>query len=780
MSGREWTEPECWVWEQIRAGKEADFNAREGRTNQFLAPIDTFVWTDNRKLSSSFLSEILFTEALFSCISRKGVRIIGAWFEDGIDLEAGRLNFDLWLEFCRFDESANLSGLRIENTLSLEGSFFSLPNKGLDIAYAKIGEILMLSEMRLRGELKGTGLEVAKTPFLDGVFCDKSAILDFCKFGGDLKLTGSSFQENLDIESTEIFGSLLLDRSAKVGGSSFMASIKVKDDIFIHEANFRSVNLLGAKVGNDITFSKSTISNELLMQSIEAMSLNMDSIISPELIDLINAKIRGGVKLSKAKIGGEIYMALMDIAGSLRIDEDSTFQSINLNSIRVGGDVLLSADVMGTLSIDCAQIAGGLFLDEGANLKDVHLASTKIRAQLNFSGSKVTGLLNMNSVEIGSSLIMEEKASFGQVELAGAYIGRQVQLSGSIFRGSLSMESIKVIDSILARDNCSFCSVNLALAQVGRDIRFNGAIIDEELDLSGVNITSELRIEYCVLKGSLLAKFARIEMNLFLCGNDLGSVNFSGAQIRGELCLGAKVKPKNRWTTDKNPIFKLKNAHVGALQDRKDSWPEVIQLEGFVYDCLGGGDGEEGWILKDSEGEQGDFNMLTRGTEWYLEWLSRDPVYSPQPYVQLAETFKAAGDSTKSNSVLYDSCRRERIEAWKKGRYLKWLGSMLLNITIGYGLGGRYFRVLVWVIMFASVGALLLYHFDYTENGFAQEFLNSFVYSLDVLLPVVELKNSEGISLSGGIELYFYFQKLLGWILGSFLVAGLAGLTQKR
>ncbi|EDM49172.1 pentapeptide repeat-containing protein [Marinobacter algicola] len=781
MSGREWTESECWVWEQIRAGKEADFNAREGRNEPLLAPIDTFGWTDNRKLSSRFFSELLFTESLYSCISRKGVRVIGAWFEDGVDLESGRLNCDLWLDLCRFDDSANLNGVRIEGSLSLEGSFFSIPNKGLDIAYAKIGEILTLSNIRIRGELKGRGVEVAKTLFLNDVVCNKDVSLDYCKFGENLKLTGGSFHENLDIESTEIFGSLLLDCSAKVRGSTFMESIKVTDSIFMDEASFRSVNLLGAKVGNDISLEKSTISDELLMQSVEARNLIMDSVISLEVVDLINAKIRGKVRLSKAMVGGEIYMAFMEIGGSLRMDEESKFRSINLNSIRIGGDVFLSgADVTGSLSIDSAEIAGSLFLDEAANLSDVHLASTKIRAQLSFSGSRVTGFLNMNSVEVTGSLTMEEGASFGQVELMGAHIGRQIRLSGSVFRGSLSMESIDVADSILAHNNCSFRSVILALANVGRDIRFYGAIIEEDLDLSGANVRSELRIEQSVLNGSLLAKFVRIEMNLFLCGNDLGSVNLSGAQIRGELCLGAKVKPQNLWTTDENPIFKLRNAHVGALQDRKDGWPEVVQLEGFVYDCLGGGDGEEGWIFKGSGGEQGDFNMLTRDTEWYLEWLSRDPVYSPKPYVQLAETFKAAGDSTKSNLVLYDSRRRERIEAWKRGHYLKWFGSMLLNITIGYGLGARYFRVLVWVIMFASIGALLLCHFDHAENGLAQDFSGSFIYSLDILLPVVDLKNSEEVSLSGGVALYFYFQKLLGWILGSFLVAGLAGLTQKQ
>jgi len=58
---------------------------------------------------------------------------------------------------------------------------------------------------------------------------------------------------------------------------------------------------------------------------------------------------------------------------------------------------------------------------------------------------------------------------------------------------------------------------------------------------------------------------------------------------------------------------------------------------------------------------------------------------------------------------------------------------------------------------------------------------NQDVYSLDQRLPIVEFENHEKISLSGGVAYYyFFFQELVGWVLGSFLVAGLAGLTQKQ
>ena len=46
-----------------------------------------------------------------------------------------------------------------------------------------------------------------------------------------------------------------------------------------------------------------------------------------------------------------------------------------------------------------------------------------------------------------------------------------------------------------------------------------------------------------------------------------------------------------------------------------------------------------------------------------------------------------------------------------------------------------------------------------------------FVYSLAKLLPIVELEKYDRVVLTGGVAYYFYVQKLLGWMLGSFLAS---------
>ena len=79
-----------------------------------------------------------------------------------------------------------------------------------------------------------------------------------------------------------------------------------------------------------------------------------------------------------------------------------------------------------------------------------------------------------------------------------------------------------------------------------------------------------------------------------------------------------------------------------------------------------------------------------------------------------------------------------------------------------------------------AVGTGVLYFSGQPSTGLAPGLPARFVYSLDQLLPIVEFEKYDTVVLTGWVAYYFYLQKLVGWALGSFLVAGLAGLTQKQ
>jgi hypothetical protein len=121
------------------------------------------------------------------------------------------------------------------------------------------------------------------------------------------------------------------------------------------------------------------------------------------------------------------------------------------------------------------------------------------------------------------------------------------------------------------------------------------------------------------------------------------------------------------------------------------------------------------------------------------------------------------------------------------------VGLTLINWTIGYGLGLKYFRSLGWVATLTLLGAGILlnsgeWHVPGTLFGFgpwpvsgekSAGVVAAFIYSLQTLLPFTEIQKFENVHLTGFVAVYFLIHRLLGYALAAFLAAGVAGLTQK-
>jgi hypothetical protein len=216
----------------------------------------------------------------------------------------------------------------------------------------------------------------------------------------------------------------------------------------------------------------------------------------------------------------------------------------------------------------------------------------------------------------------------------------------------------------------------------------------------------------------------------------------------------------------------LRNTRVGTLQDRWDAWPAKIDLEGFEYRHLGGLGGNE------------TVDVAARGSRWFVDWLAKSAGdrYSPQPYVQLAAVLRQMGHPEEASDVLYAEREQARRRAWKDGHYANWAGQTLLKFTIGYGYGTGYFRTLWWVGGLVALGIFILRWTEQTTwpggDGKRPIKLGA-VYALDMLLPIIRLREAHyEVDLEGRARYYFYGNKIMGYVLGFFLVAGLSGITK--
>jgi hypothetical protein len=198
---------------------------------------------------------------------------------------------------------------------------------------------------------------------------------------------------------------------------------------------------------------------------------------------------------------------------------------------------------------------------------------------------------------------------------------------------------------------------------------------------------------------------------------------------------------------------------VGALQDLENAWPSELELDGFSYDCLGG------FAIRDVRDVSG------RDVKWFKEWLAKQRNYSPQPYEQLASVLVKAGHKDKADDILYAGRERERNQAG----WLNWFWLTLLKIFIGYGYRVQY--SIIWILFFISIGSLVL---QFSGQGLKNHMPYGIAYSVDTLLPIIELRDlHDKIDLVGWARYYFYIHKIMGYILASFIIAGLSGLTKR-
>jgi hypothetical protein len=207
----------------------------------------------------------------------------------------------------------------------------------------------------------------------------------------------------------------------------------------------------------------------------------------------------------------------------------------------------------------------------------------------------------------------------------------------------------------------------------------------------------------------------------------------------------------------------LAYARVGGWYDDRSTWPTELKLEGFTYEAIDGAD------------------VTPRQR---LDWLRRHPDgYLPQPYEQLAAVYRRAGNDQAARAVgiAKQKARRAHVKKWWK-RWPSRAWSFFLRWTIGYG----YRPVLVlphfaglflagWVVFSHADNA----HLHAAKTGPEQPGFNAARYTLDLLLPVANLKQREAFVPHGHIAWWAFDLAFAGWLLAVVLVAGLTGVFKR-
>jgi hypothetical protein len=387
------------------------------------------------------------------------------------------------------------------------------------------------------------------------------------------------------------------------------------------------------------------------------------------------------------------------------------------------------------------------------------LVKDPFRGSLTRRGVVIVGAYVPENVDLeGASLqhpLELKKSRFDkEVDLQWVSSTSHIDLSGSKFVGALKMNGVQINADLNMSDHSEFASVALEGAHIGGSVDFGWSKVAEGLDGIAIHIAQALYLnESGQFSGVLDLSFATIGESLDLSdGTFTNYIKLADAQI-GTLYFGSTKEdppqPLARWQD--NVEMNLHNAKIDVIPNMSAAWPQKLDLNGFSYRSLNDPDDP----ISSSQ---------------IIQWFSKQGGYSAQPYEQLALVLQNLGLTTDATDVRYLGREKER-EGSKGWRYL---GLTSLNWLVGYGYYPQF--AIAWVILLIALGALVL---RTSRQGLANGMPYGIAYSFDMLLPLIKLREWHyEINLEGWVRYYFYWQKIAGWILASFLVAGLSGLTK--
>jgi hypothetical protein len=473
----------------------------------------------------------------------------------------------------------------------------------------------------------------------------------------------------------------------------------------------------------------------------------MDSEFQPlrnnKITTVVLARVQGDLILAKSKITGDLTMIGLHVGGDLN-GMGAQFNKASLQAVVDGSLSLMGATANGDLDMSQLRVGGEVSL---ISMPESFLVAS-IPEALKNSFSEL-------GIKVGGSPNGILKARFTKVDLTGASIKGGLALVGATLSGDLVMNGIQIGGDLTMVD-AEYQAVSLERAHISGVFNLRGSKVGGRLDCYASEIGSRFELSGGEFAGSIGCSFAKIGELDLAGGTFQDNVDLTGTQIKSELQIGSVGKARTQWA-DKSTLY-LRNATADAIQDLPDAWPARIELSGFAYHNLGGRNAAQ------------QAPMADRAVNWLVTWLGKQDPYAPAPYEQLATVLRSGGRPGVADEILYAGKERERAQATFLRR--AWLST--IDVLIGYGYHLEW--AVVWAASFILAGIAIL---RLSGQGPRNQMPFGIAYSFDMLLPIIRLREKHyQIDLDGWPRYYFYLHKIMGYVLASFLIAGLAGIAK--
>ncbi|WP_328544791.1 oxidoreductase [Streptomyces europaeiscabiei] len=449
------------------------------------------------------------------------------------------------------------------------------------------------------------------------------------------------------------------------------------------------------------------------------------------------------LKLAGARTTGRLDLAGAQIAHALWLEDCWFEEAVNLLGASTQTLVLTGCRIPG-LEADSARVEGNVDLRRSVVESGTLSPFTPEGTALSLTDARVTGGLLLNGAELiapngwalsGGGLTMEGGifcrngfVAHGEVRLVGA------QLPGALVMQGARLEGPGPRGVVLTLDNAVASTLKLS----------EGFTANGTVRLRGVQVTDNLTFDGAFLNGApdgdapalLAMRMQATDFDLTLARPPSGTVDLRGAQ-------------------------------VSYLHENEHSWPERVELDGFVYGSI-----KTAEANGDRREAVGDRESVARR----VAWIRSSPGYSPQPYEQLAGWYRKAGHDDDARRVLLARQRHRRRTLAPAAR----IWGHLLDVTVGYGY--RPWLAGVWLLALTLLGTTAFTTDSATavKPGEGAPF-QPFVYTLDLLIPIGGLgQRTAWYWTDGTLQSLAYTLIAVGWILTTAVIAGVTRTLQKN
>jgi hypothetical protein len=597
----------------------------------------------------------------------------------------------------------------------------------------------------------------------------------------------------------------------------------------VHESGLRvqgayidgAVNLNGATKLAPLWIEDCTIEGEFSFSDAETKVVSLDG-TAVSGIRGDGVMVDGSLLLRGTVIDGSLQLFGAEITGTLSCTgckiEGKPWKAqrlaADLETVTIGGNVEFrnSFRTNGLIQLDNSEIGGTLDCSEGRFLAGFDETRS---GEARRWDQGVRRALKAHRLNLKGSLYLRDCECDGELSFSGAQIGGDIDCRNGQFHN--------------ARDGD-----NTALRFTRADARGNiylseGFEAKGKVQLNGVNVSGNIDC-----RGGTFSVPHALSHDAAAPGEAFSedAISLVNAKVAGALVL-APFEGKALPAAVINGSLDLKSAHIHVLVDDRHAWPKpahsnglrnVIHLDGFSYDRFAGTAPVEARLRK--------------------SWLMRQPAahigrdFRPQPFEQLINVLRSMGHPEEARRLAIERqgfLTRRRLAEWRTGPrgVIRALGALIWAATGGLLIGHGYRPLRVLVIMVAVGLACGFYFRLAAEKGVfaprdSQVFLhdgfkdcrpeaggnwtkcaarvgdkfaeypqfNPWVYSFNVLLPVVDLQQEKSwvpmqravrFDLGGGHALTIpdwgtnalvLTELVFGWVASLLAIAAFSGLVK--